>query len=711
MRLIKNHIVCFSGELRVILLSLLLIISTTSYSQNKESKKNKIIEKRVEYLIEDAEESGADYTTIFDQLSYYFDHPLNLNRADLDNLEELGLLTSIQINNLLGHIEENGKLMTLEELQTVEGFDDELIRLLLPFVKVSTNVDNAQLSFKELLKNGDNQLFVRYEDVLEEKKGFSSITDSALAASPNSRYLGSEAKLYTRYRYKYGNHLSVGFTAEKDAGEEFFNGAQKKGFDFYSGHFFIKNQGRIKQLGFGDYQAQFGQGLTYWSGAAFGKSADIMLIKRSATGLKPYTSVDESRFLRGGGIALQFDNIEVTAFYSYNKEDANISLADSSTIDGEVLAVTSVQQTGFHRTFNEIEDKDAITQQKLGGHLAYKTRKLNVGLTGIHSQLNSDFTPTLATYSQFRNSDNVQTNVGLDYNWIFKNFNFFGEISNSLDAGTAFVSGALITLDPKLSLAVLYRDYQRNFQPISSAGIGEGSTNENEKGMYMGFIAKPAKKWTLSAYYDQFTFPWLKFGINAPSKGYQYLAQLTYKPSKKMELYIRIREKDKQENTALDLTEGIDYLVFEKQTNYRFNYSYKISESFKIKGRAELVNYDKEESPFETGYLLYQDIVYKPKSSPFSFAFRYGIFDTESYNSRIYAYENDVLYAFSIPAYYNRGTRTYLTVKYKIKRGIDLWLRYGLTYYDNVDVISAGGLEEIQGNHKQVVKAQVRFKF
>ena len=181
----------------------------------------------------------------------------------------------------------------------------------------------------------------------------------------------------------------------------------------------------------------------------------------------------------------------------------------------------------FHRTVNELEDKDAITQQQMGGHLAYKTRRLNVGLTGIHSQLNSDFTPTLATYSQFRNDDNKQTNLGIDYNWIYKNFNFFGEFSKSLTAGNAFVSGALITLDPKLSLAVLYRDYQRDFQPISSAGLGEGSTNENEKGMYMGFIAKPAKKWTLSAYYDQFTFPWLKFGINAPSKGYQYLAQLT----------------------------------------------------------------------------------------------------------------------------------------------------------------------------------------
>ena len=688
----------------------LIINSSVVLAQKKEDEKNKIIEKRVEYLIEDAEESDVDYSTIFDQLSYYFNHLLNLNRAELDDLEELGLLTSIQINNLLEHIEENGKLMTLEELQTIAGFDDDLIKLLLPFVKVGTDVDNAQLSFKELVKNGESQLLVRYVDVLEEKKGYAPVTDSALAASPNSRYKGNDAKLYTRYRYKYGKHLSIGVTAEKDAGEEFFTGTQKKGFDFYSGHFFIKNQGKIKQLGFGDYQAQFGQGLTYWSGVAFGKSADIMLIKRSATGLKPYTSVDESRFLRGGGIALQFGKIEATAFYSYNKEDANISLADSSVIDGEVLAVTSVQQTGFHRTVNELEDKDAVTQQQMGGHLAYKTRRLNVGLTGIHSEINSDFTPSLATYSQFRNDDNKQTNVGLDYNWIYKNFNFFGEFSKSLDAGNALVSGALITLDPKLSLAVLYRDYQRNFQPISSAGIGEASTNENEKGMYMGFIAKPNKKFTLSAYYDQFTFPWLKFGINAPSKGYQYLAQLTYKPSKKMEMYIRIREKNKQENTAVDLSEGIDYLVYEKQTNYRFNYALKISESFKLKGRAELVNYDKEESPFETGYLLYQDVVFKPKSSPLSLSFRYGIFDTESYNSRIYAYENDVLYSFSIPAYYNRGTRTYLTVRYRVMRGIDVWLRYGLTYYDNVAVISAG-LEEIQANHKQTVKAMVRFKF
>ncbi len=696
------------------LLLLFILVSFSLFSQrlkksDREAEANDIIEKRVEYLVENTEESDADYTTIFDQLYYFYNHPLNLNRASLNDLEDLWLLTDFQINNLLQHIEQDGKLITLEELQTIDGFDLETIKLILPFVKVGTDVDTPQLTFNELLNKGENQWFVRYQRVLEQKKGFSPITDSALAASPNSRYKGDANKIYTRYRYKYGMHLSIGITAEKDDGEQFFKGAQKDGFDFYSAHFFLKNQGKIKQLAIGDYQAQFGQGLTYWSGLAFGKSADIMLVKRSAIGLKPYTSVDENLFLRGGGLALQFGKMQATAFYSYNKIDGNISLVDSTFQSQDILTVTSIQLTGLHRTNSEIEDKDAITQQIMGGHVEYKTSKMNVGLTGIHSQIDANYNPRLYPYSQFRNVDSQQSKIGADYNVLVKNFNFFGEFSQSINAGYAYVSGALITLDPKLSLATFYRNYQRDFQPIASVGIGENSTNEDEKGFYIGIVANPVKKVTFSAYYDQFTFPWLKFGVSAPSKGHQYLAQLTYKPSKKMEIYLRVRERLRDEDTKVAL-EGIDYLVAEKQTNYRFNYTYKLSDAIRLKGRVELVNYHLQETPFETGFLIYQDIIYKPMNSPLSFSFRYGIFDTDSYSSRIYAYENDVLYTFSIPAYYDRGTRTYFTLRYKLKRGIDIWLRYALTYYDNINVISSS-LEEISGNHKSEIKAQVRFKF
>src|SRR5690606_22630560 len=198
----------------------LIFCLNQTQAQNREDEKNQIIETRVEYLSESDENPDADYTTIFDQLSFYYEKPLNLNRADVDELRSLSLLNDIQINNLLIHIEKNGKLMALEELQTVEGFDLETIKLILPFVKVSADVNTAQLTFGELLKNGSNQYFVRVEKVLEEKKGYSPTTDSALAASPNSRYLGANERIFTRYRYKYGNHVSFGITAEKDPGEE-----------------------------------------------------------------------------------------------------------------------------------------------------------------------------------------------------------------------------------------------------------------------------------------------------------------------------------------------------------------------------------------------------------------------------------------------------------------------------------------------------------
>jgi len=698
-------------------LTLSLIVNLSLFAQSKEDDKNQIIEERIEYLSESDEESDADYTTIFDQLSHYFDKPLNLNRVSLDELESLGLLSSIQINNLLLHIEKNGKLMTLEELQTIAGFDAATIKRVLPFVRLSTDVNTAQLSFNELLKNGDNQLVLRAEKVLEQKKGYSPITDSALAASPNSRYLVNDLRIFSRYRYKYGNHVSIGITAEKDPGEEFFTGTQKNGFDFYSGHIFLRNRGKFKQIAIGDYQAQFGQGLTYWSGRAFGKGADIQMIKRTGLGLKPYSSVDETLFLRGGGFTFEVGKIETTVFYSYNKIDGNVIQQDTTglqqaeieAINQEGLSISSLQQTGFHRTTNELEDKDAITQQQMGSHLAYKTRSLNVGLTGIYSSIDANFNPNLQPYSQFRNAESEQAKIGVDYNWIYRNFNFFGEATKSINAGNAFVSGALITLDPRLTLAVLYRKFDRDFQPISSVAISEGSVNENETGLYTGIVTKISKSFTLSGYYDQFTFGWLKSGVDAPSKGHQFIAQLNFKPSKKMEMYVRVRERIKEKNTKMD-TDAIDYLVEEKQTNYRFNYTYQITEAFPLKSRVELSNYDLSESPFETGYLIYQDIVFKAKSTPLSFSFRYAIFDTKSFNSRIYAYENDVLYSFSIPAYSNRGTRTYLTARYQFRKGIDLWIRYAITYYENLDVISSG-LEEIQGNHKSDVKIQVRYSF
>ena len=89
---------------------------------------------------------------------------------------------------------------------------------------------------------------------------------------------------------------------------------------------------------------------------------------------------------------------------------------------------------------------------------------------------------------------------------------------------------------------------------------------------------------------------------------------------------------------------------------------------------------------------------------------RLAIFDTQDFNTRIYAYENDVLYNFSIPAYYGKGMRFYINAHWDINRKMSIWLRYANFFYSDRNVISSG-LEEIQGNNKSDFRVQMRFAF
>lgn len=683
---------------------ILILFASASFGQ-KEETKNAIIEKRVEYLLETAAENNdLDFQTLFDGLLYFYDHPLNLNHSTTEELEELGLLTDIQINALLSHIKDHGKLIRLEELQTIRAFDAEVIRLIMPFIKIAVDQESNPLVFSEILNNGKHTVLTRYIRVLEEQEGFSDIDDSTLTANPNKRYLGSPDKLYFRYRYQYSNRLSIGLTAEKDAGEEFFRGTQKNGFDYYSFHAYARDLSIFKHLVIGDYQAQFGQGLTFWSGYSFGKSAEVMLVKRQAQLIRPYTSVDENQFLRGAASTVKAGKILLTTFYSRNRLDANVS---SDTLENE-LSFTSLQNSGIHGTPAQLEDKDAITQTVFGANATYRSGGLTVGLTGVNNTYGGTFTPRLTTYSQFRLDTNTVTNVGFNYNYVVRNLNFFGEFAQSVNAGGAMVNGMIATLDPRFSVVVLHRSYTRDYHMIASAAIAENSRVENETGTYIGIEARPARAWRITAYYDQFRFPWLKYQVDGPSRGFQYLGQITWKPSKQLEIYGRIRSRIRDRNARLT-QEGIDALLAEEQTNYRLNLTVKVTENVKLKSRAEWVRYKLGNEKDETGFLIYQDLIYQKAGFPLRFVARYGLFDTDSYDSRIYTYENDVLYYFSIPAYYSQGMRTYLMARYDINRSLKLWVRWAQYYYQDRDVISSG-LNQIDGNVRSELKVQLLMK-
>ncbi|MEI2750598.1 MAG: hypothetical protein V9E88_17805 [Ferruginibacter sp.] len=117
-------------------------------------------------------------------------------------------------------------------------------------------------------------------------------------------YPGSPQRVLVRYKYTYKNLLQYGIVGEKDAGEEFFKGSQKAGFDFYSAHLFARNMGIVKALALGDFTVNLGQGLVQWQSLAFKKGPDVLATKRQAAVLRPYNSFGEINFHRGVGITI-----------------------------------------------------------------------------------------------------------------------------------------------------------------------------------------------------------------------------------------------------------------------------------------------------------------------------------------------------------------------------------------------------------------------
>ena len=332
-----------------------------------------------------------------------------------------------------------------------------------------------------------------------------------------------------------------------------------------------------------------------------------------------------------------------------------------------------------------------------------------MGATAVRSTFDTELTRNLQPYNQFEFNGQDVTNVGVDWNVLRRNATWFGEVARTANGGMAWLTGVLVALDRSVSLSLLYRDYQRDFQDIHSVGFSEGGRATNERGLYTGIEVRPSREWSFNAYFDQWRFPWLRYQTDAPSSGYETLGQVTWRPQRGFELYVRARFQKRQRNTRDDVP-GVDPLVDVDQSNYRFNATYKVSESVSLRTRVEAVDYRRTNEPVEHGFIIYQDLVHRPLRSKVEITLRAALFETDSYDARVYAYESDLIGVFSIPPYYGRGMRWYAMLRFKPLRRVDVWLRYGAWLYNDQDRISSG-LQEIAGDRRSDLKMQVRVRF
>lgn len=690
----------------------ILVLLVVHQSKSQTYRKDEInIENFIEELF-GMQRSDENYEDLYESLLQVFLNPINLNKTNAEELKSIFILTPAQVNSFVLYQNQFGKFISIYELQAIPDFDLETIYKLLPFV-VLDDSEKMQGSLKErVLSSKDAYFIFRQNRVWETRKGY-TLPDTLGNGGLTSRFLGDPNNLYGRFRIQHSKDFSLGFTIDKDSGEQFIWNPNSKryGFNFLSYHFTLYNQGNFKAISVGDFQMQTGQGLVFGAGFGVGKGVEtITTVRRSTIGIRPYTAALEFGFFRGMAASYKAGPLNITLMASNAPRDGNLQI-QLDTLETDEEIITSLQSSGLHRTATEITYKNRIREKNLGANVHYQSRKrdFQIGVNSLYTQFSQAFQRNRQVYNQYEFYGKANHLHSLYFAYNYQNYFFFGETAISRSGGKGSVLGMMSSLHPKLGFSVLWRRFDRDFHSFYGNAFSEGTRPINEHGLYFGLNYKPNQKITWSVYYDYFRFPWLKYRVYAPSAGNEWLTRFTYSPSRKILLFAQIREESKARNISeLPINFQSGYQLSQgKKWNYAFNLDYSLDKHWSIKSRIMSSRFDFNNKTTR-GFAISQDI--NVDYEKWRLSGRIVLFDTEDYDNRQFIYERNVLWLFSIPALNGQGMRYYLLGQYKISPKLSFWARIGRTIFTDREVIGSG-LQEINGNKITETVFQLQYQF
>lgn len=659
----------------ILLITILLLIAVFSSAQNQ------VVTRITEDLLESLGENlgdESDVQEILDELEQYRQSPLNLNTATYDDLLKLPLLSENQARNLLAYRDKTGTIYSIFELTAVDGFNVELLQNLEPFVRFD---EDLAISAKHF---GSTDILTR------ATRSFST------EPSDQSKYEGSSEKWYLRIKHR-SDRIEFGYVGEKDPGEAFFKSSNKYGFDYNSAFANFRIGRNENRLFVGDYHVRFGQGLVAWQGFSMGKSAETTQVSRTQQGIRSYASTDENQFFRGMSGRFQWRQVAFYPFVSVHKMDANIDTLNGQPYFG------AFQTSGYHRTGSEIDNERSVSQVVSGGHITYSFGQWAFGTTLVYSQFNAFLDRSDDPYNQFLPEGKSFVAGSFDWKGTYCKMYFFGEGAFLENSGKAIVAGIMTKPAQNAELSLVYRNFGKTYFSLFSNAFSESSRINDEQGLYLGLKIFPAAHWTLQGYADLFRHRWLKYTTAAPSEGNEFLLQVSYSPSRTTSYYLRYFQEDKDQR----LIDGrLRYNESQLIRRIRLNFSRDLSEQFGVKSRIEFSTYSKVSA--EKGMVILQDFDFKPLNKAFALNGRLAYFSTDGYNSRLYAYENDLLYSFSVPALYNKGFRCYFNYRKDLNERFSFWLKLAATH--QLKSIDING-ETVGAATKTEVKIQLRYQF
>lgn len=586
-----------------------------------------------------------DYEQLQTDLYTLHESPIDLNHTSEEELSLLHFLSPRQIDDILLYADKH-PFESLYELRMIQSLADYEIRDLLPFVVItsSRNDDVTKIpSAKDVFRNAKHELIARID-------------------ARNIEAFDGTDPMYvqTRYRFDYQRRVIFGLQLRRPAGGD-ARSLQ------YGGYLQLRDIGHLHTLVAGNFQASFGQGLVLAPVFRSGKSAYVTSVGQTTEGLRYYSSVDGAG-LHGAGATLRWE---------WNK---------STRLD--ISALYSIQRAN-----------DSTWHHLVGANVTVRHKRLQVQLTAVENIWSDSIRPYRnAAYNQhyFRGYNQAVIGASARYNYGW--FDAFGEVATAqnytippLGSSAASLSEAAHSRNPHwgfgvlagsrfyptsgVSLIALYRYYSPFFDNALGYAFSETSRLGDENGGYIGFEISRLKNWRFWGYGDLFYFSGPKYGIpQYPSLGYDALFETQY--------HSPIRN---QQSSIINHQWWLELRLRAKQKGDISTYSLRLQYNHQLGPWSLRTNLDANYVQ-SYGISIFQDIAYDfthytLHPTPLSLRLRFQFFDAQNWDNRIYCYEYDVLYAYSIPAVYGLGGRAFLCLRWQIIPQLTLYFRASETVY------------------------------
>jgi len=608
----------------------------------------------------------ANQQLLVDDFEYLTAHPVNLRNASYGELLRVPFISPFLAEKII-LLRDTVELASVDSLRYIPEFSDEVITKIAPFITFEEYPKSVSYLTPSYVRTR-----LRTERRLQTSEGF---RERKFLGDPNSMY----------QKMQIGNaFFEIGAVFEKDIAEQYSNG-------FISGYLSAQQIGIVEKLIIGNYSFSAGEGLLAARNIATSKGTNVIgQIHRRSGAISPSLSLDESRFYRGGAAKVHLLNGTCVIVYSNRIFPASVD---------SLNAVTSIYSSGLYRTPADLVKKDAAGETIYGGSYAAEIFPFFTMGTGIlHFNYDRDISPQVIDLGNKR-SLTAAALFG-EYQW--EQMNFFGEVASNNGEQFSSHFGLTYATSREITVSFSHRSYSQRYNNPVAKPFGErNNIGDGETGNYIGLLLYPLKRLKISSYADFYTLPDRE---TFSTKGFEYFicADLTVFKYFELDGHLKVKRK---EQVFIRLND--DQRV---QKNYRIGYTYKLFPGIVLSQRMEFVTVHYAPSQYaERGMGTFVDVKLQRRNSPISANIRFIVFDTDSYDSRVYQYETDVRGGYSNPPLFGSGSRWYCLLRYEPIEKLSLSFRYSETKKLYDDVIGSGD-DAILGHLDNQVTVQVDFE-